>query len=334
MKQPDRGTVLVTGGTGFVGSHLVELLLARGYAVTCLVRDRSRLRWLAGMQVRLVAGDCSDPDSLAGAVRDAAVVYHAAGLTKAFQKSDYYAVNQQGTRNILEACGRHAPGLRKFVFVSSLAAAGPSRAGIPVTDRDEPHPVSDYGKSKLLAEDEVHRFKDRFPVVIMRPSAVYGPRDTDVFELFKWAAKGFILDLRGAERSMQWCYVGDVAEALLLAGERAVPSGSMYFAAEDRIYTATEFHRLLQVTGGVSAKVIKVPVWAGYAIGALSEVVGAIRGRANIMNRQKVREAVQQAWTCDLAKTAQDLGFKAGVSLEQGLERTWTWYREQRWIRS
>jgi nucleoside-diphosphate-sugar epimerase len=334
MKQPDRGTVLVTGGTGFVGSHLVELLLARGYDVTCLVRDPARLRWLAGKEVRLVAGDCSDPDSLSGAVRGVSVVYHAAGLTKAFRKSDYYAVNRQGTRNVLEACSRHDPGLQKFVLVSSLAAAGPSLSGVPVTDRDEPHPVSDYGRSKLLAEAEALKFKDRFPVVIMRPSAVYGPRDTDVFELFQWAAKGFIIDLQGAERSMQWCYVGDVAEALLLAGERAVPSGSIYFAAEDRIYRSTEFHTLLQQTGGVSSRVIKVPVWAGYAIGALSEAAGAIRGRANIMNRQKVREAVQQAWTCDLAKTAKDLGFIARVPLEPGLELTWKWYREQKWIRS
>ena len=333
MKQPDRGTVLVTGGTGFVGSHLVELLVARGYDVVCLVRDPTRLRWLAGKNVRLFAGDCSNAGTLAEAVREAAIVYHAAGVTKAWRRSDYYAVNQQGTRNVLEACSRHASGLKKFVLVSSLAAVGPSLEGRPVTERDIPRPVSDYGRSKLLAEEEALRYKDRFPVVILRPSAVYGPRDTDVFELFKWAAKGFILDLRGTtDRSMQWCYVGDLAEALLLAGERAAPSGSIYFAAEDRVYGSSEFHRLLMRTGGVSSRIITVPVWAGYAIGALSEAAAALRGRATIMNRQKVREAVQQAWTCDLAKVREDLGFTARVTLEQGLEWTWKWYRDQQWI--
>ena len=332
MKQPDRGTVLVTGGTGFVGSHLVELLIARGYDVDCLVRDPTRLRWLAGKQVRLFTGDCSDPGTLAEAVREATVVYHAAGLTKAWRRSDYYAVNQQGTRNMVEACGRHASRLKKFVLVSSLAAVGPSIEGRPVTEREVPRPVSDYGRSKLLAEEEALRYKDRFPVVILRPSAVYGPRDTDVFELFKWAAKGYLLDLRGPQRSMQWCYVGDLAEALLLAGERTTSSGSIYFAAEDRVYGTAEFHRLLQRTGGVSSRTITVPVWAGYAIGILSGAAGALRGRATIMNRQKVREAVQQAWTCSLAKTAQDLGFTARVPLEQGLELTWKWYRDQKWI--
>jgi len=332
MIQSDRGTVLVTGGTGFVGSHLVGLLLARGYDVACLVRDPGRLNWLSGLKVRVVVGDCSDPRSLGNAVRNVSVIYHVAGLTKAFRSADYYAVNQQGTRNVLEACGTYNPDLRKFVLVSSLAAVGPALGSGPVTDRDEPHPVSDYGKSKLLAEEEALKFKKQFPIVIIRPSAVYGPRDLDVFELFKWAAKGVILDVRGGERYLNWCYVEDLAEALLLAGERTVPSGSIYFAAEDRVYSTTEFHQALLRTGGVQARVISVPVWMGYAIGAASEAAGFVSGRATIMTRQKVREAVQQYWTCDLAKARQDLGFIAQVPLEQGLERTWKWYREQKWI--
>ena len=332
MKQTVTGTALVTGGTGFVGSHLVELLLSRDYDVTCLVRDPARLRWLTGLNVRIVTGDCSQPASLDAAVRDVSVVYHVAGLTKSYRARDYYRTNQLGTRNLLEACGRHTRAIRKFVLVSSLAAAGPSRAGRPVSDRDVPAPVSDYGRSKLRAEEEVLRFKDRFPVVILRPSAVYGPRDTDVFELFKFASKGLILDMRGGERYLNWCYVNDLSEALLLAGERTVPSGSTYFVAEERAYSAAEFHQALQMTGGVTAKVVKVPVWMGYAIGALSEAAGAIRGRAAIVSRQKVREAVQQYWTCDVARARQDLGFTAKVPLEQGLERTWKWYREQKWI--
>jgi nucleoside-diphosphate-sugar epimerase len=333
MEQNVTGTALVTGGTGFVGSHLVELLLRRGYDVTCLVRDPRRLRWLTGLKARLVAGDCSDPGSLAAAVGNAEVVFHVAGLTKSYRRRDYYRVNQFGTRNLLEACARRDPGIKKFILVSSLAAAGPARESHPLTDRDVPNPLSDYGRSKLLAEEEALRFKDRFPVVILRPSAVYGPRDTDVFELFTWASKGLLLDMRGGERFLNWCYVEDLAEALLLAGERTVPSGSRYFVAEDRVYSTTEFHQALLRTGGVKAKVVKVPVWMGYAIGALSEAAGALRGKATIMSRQKVREAVQHYWTCDLGRTRDDLGFSAGVPLEQGLERTWKWYRDHDWVR-
>jgi len=334
MKQTVTRSVLVTGGTGFVGSHLVELLLRRGYEVTCLVRDPGRLRWLSGLKVRVVTGDCSEPASLDAAVRNASVVFHVAGLTKSYRTRDYYTVNQLGTRNVLEACARSGQGIGKFVLVSSLAAAGPSPHGRPVTDRDVQNPVSDYGKSKLLAEEEALTFKDHFPVVILRPSAVYGPRDTYVFELFKWASKGLILDMLGGERFLNWCYVEDLAAALVLAGERTVPSGSVYCIAEDRVYATAEFHQALQRSGSVKARVIKVPVWAGYTIGALAEIAGAIRGTATIMNRQKVREAVQKYWTCDLAPAQKDLGFSAQVPLEQGLERTWKWYREQKWISS
>ena len=332
MKQTVNGPVLVTGGTGFVGSHLVELLLRRGNDVTCLVRDPGRLRWLSGLKVRVVTGDCSEPASLDAAVRNASVIYHVAGLTKAYRTRDYYTVNRFGTRNLLDACARQNPGLGKFVLVSSLAAAGPSPHGRPVTDKDVPNPVSDYGKSKLLAEEEALRFKDRFRIVILRPSAVYGPRDTDVFELFKWASKGLILDMLGGARFLNWCYVEDLAEALLRAGERTLPSGSVYFIAENRVYSTAEFHQVLQRSGGIQARVVKVPVWAGYAIGTLSEAAGAIRGTATIMSRQKVREAVQKYWTGDLTKAQKELGFSAQVPLEQGLERTWKWYREQKWI--
>jgi len=332
MKQTVSGSVLVTGGSGFVGSHLVELLVSRGSEVTCLVRDPGNLRWLKGQQVHIVQGDCGDRDSLAAAVRNASTVYHVAGLTKAARRRDYYEVNHIGTRNLLDACAHHGPNIRKFVLVSSLAAAGPAQADRPVKATDTARPVSDYGKSKLLAEEEALRFKDRFPVVILRPSAVYGPRDADVFELFRWAAKGYILDMSGSERYLNWCYVKDLAEALLLAGEGSVPSGSVYFVAEDRIHSMTGFQQALQGSGGVTAKVIKIPVWAGYLIGLAAEAAGLLNGRATIMNRQKVREAAQQYWTCDLDTIRAELGFHAGTPLEQGLAMTWKWYRENGWI--
>lgn len=332
MKQTVTGSVLVTGGTGFVGSHLVELLVSRDHEVTCLVRDPGNIRWLKEQQVKLVQGDCSDLNSLAAAVRDASIVYHVAGLTKAARRRDYYEVNHIGTRNLLEACAHHGHKIQKFVLVSSLAAAGPAQAGRPVKATDTPHPVSDYGRSKLYAEEEALKFKDRFPVVILRPSAVYGPRDTDVFELFRWASKGFILDMSGSERFLNWCYVKDLAEALLIAGERSVPSGSIYFVAEDRIHSMAGFQKALQGAVGVTAKVIKVPVWAGYLIGLAAEAAGFLSGKATILNRQKVREAAQQYWTCDLDKIRADIGFHAAMPLEQGLAATWKWYRENGWL--
>jgi dihydroflavonol-4-reductase len=324
--------VLVTGGTGFVGSHLVESLLQKGYRVTCLVRDPNRLRWLAGLDVRLAKGDCSLPESLIPAVHDVSIVFHAAGLTKAKRAREYYEVNHLGTRNILEASARHGPGIEKFILISSLAAAGPSPDGNPVQDVDIPRPVSDYGKSKLFAEKEALAYRDRLPVVIFRPSAVYGPRDRDMFELFRWAARGLTMEIAGGERYISPCYVLDLVAALLLATEKKIESGSIYFVSENRAYSWSEFREALLTAGGVKARNITVPYPAAYLIGLFSELGGLLASRPALTNRQKIYEAVQKYWICDLKKIESELGFVPGYPLQKGLEMTWQWYREKGWL--
>jgi len=324
--------VLITGGTGFIGSHVTELLINRGYSVTCLVRDPSNLRWLSGLDIEVARGDCLLPESLVSAVQRASIVIHAAGLTKAKWAREYYEVNQIGTQNILEACMLHNPGLEKFVFVSSLAAAGPSRDGKPVTAKDTPNPVSDYGKSKLFAEQEVLKYKDQFPVVILRPSAVYGPRVRDMYELFRWASRGLTLEIRGKERLLNFCYVSDLVQAIALALEKQPPSGSIYFVAERRPYSWSEFREALLTTGDVKAVTFKIPKMAGYLIGLLSELGSLFTSKPALTNRQKIREAVQQYWTCDIETIEKDLGFKSVFPLQQGLSRTWRWYRDNGWL--
>ena len=315
-----------------MGSHVVELLLEQGYDVTCLVRDTHHLSWLQGRNISVIRGDCTDADSLKAAARGVSMVIHLAGLTKAKHASEYYRVNYQGTRNVLTACAETSPGLRKFVFISSLAAAGPSPDGRPLTESDEPRPVSDYGKSKLLAEQEALRYRDRFPVVILRPSAVYGPRDRDMFELFRWACRGVTLSMAGGERFINPCFVSDLARAVLKAATTTTPSGSIYFIAESRTYSWTEFRQTLLATGGVSAVDIKVPVAAAYGIGLISELVALFGSRAAVTSRQKIREAAQRSWLCSTAKAETELGFSHAFSLKQGLGITWQWYRQNHWL--
>jgi nucleoside-diphosphate-sugar epimerase len=265
-------------------------------------------------------------------VKGVSLVFHCAGLTKAQHAGDYYRVNHLGTKNLLEACAQYNPGLEKFILVSSQAAAGPSSDGRPVGDSDKPQPVSDYGRSKLLAENEVSGYKDRFPVVILRPTAVYGPRDVDVFELFRWASRGLTIEISGGERYLNLCYVEDLTAAILLSAEGKTESGSIYFVAESRAYSFSEFRNLLLSTGGVTARTIKIPYGVAYLTGLVAEIGSLISKRPALANRQKVREAAQQYWLCDTARIENDLCFRAENPLQKGLELTWKWYRKKRWL--
>jgi nucleoside-diphosphate-sugar epimerase len=332
MAQGVSRRVLVTGGTGFVGSHLVERLLLNGYAVACLVRDLRQLRWLEGKEVQLIQGDCTQPETLGGAVQGVSHVFHCAGLTKAKHARDYYLVNHHGTKNILAACARFNPDIEKFVLVSSQAAAGPSPDGRPVGEGNTAHPVSDYGRSKLLAEDEARGYKDRLPVVILRPAVVYGPRDVDVFELFRWASRGLTLEMTGGDRYINLCYVEDLTAALLLSAEHGTESGSVYFVAENRCCSWSEFRALLLATGDVKARTIRLPYGAAYLIALFSEIGSLFTGKPALANRQKVREAAQRYWLCDVGKIENELCFKAEYPLEKGLELTWRWYRKNKWL--
>jgi nucleoside-diphosphate-sugar epimerase len=297
-----------------------------------MVRDLRNLRWLEGMEVQLTQGDCTQPESLAAAVQGVSLVFHCAGLTKAIHARDYYLVNHLGTKNLLEACARHNPGIDKFILVSSQAAAGPSLDGQPVDDGNTSHPVSDYGRSKLLAEEEVRGYKDRLPVVTLRPTSVYGPRDVDVYELFRWSSRGLTLEMTGGDRYLNLCYVEDLTSALLLSAENRTESGSAYFVAENRSYSWSEFRAVLLSTGGIKARAIKIPYGAAYLLGLASEIGSLFTRRPALANRQKVREAAQRYWLCDVGKIEHELGFRAEYPLQKGLELTWQWYRKNKWL--
>jgi nucleoside-diphosphate-sugar epimerase len=284
------------------------------------------------MEVQLTQGDCTQPESLAAAVQGVSLVFHCAGLTKAIHARDYYLVNHLGTKNLLEACARHNPGIDKFILVSSQAAAGPSLDGQPVDDGNTSHPVSDYGRSKLLAEEEVRGYKDRLPVVTLRPTSVYGPRDVDVYELFRWSSRGLTLEMTGGDRYLNLCYVEDLTSALLLSAENRTESGSAYFVAENRSYSWSEFRAVLLSTGGIKARAIKIPYGAAYLLGLASEIGSLFTRRPALANRQKVREAAQRYWLCDVGKIENELGFRAEYPLQKGLELTWQWYRKNKWL--
>jgi len=323
--------VLVTGANGFVGSHLVEGLLERDHRVRGLVRRTSNLRWLEGLDLELVYGEATDPATLPGAVRDIEVVYHAAGVTRARRPEIYHQVNCQGTVNLLEVCREHVPRLKKFVLISSQAAAGPGENGRPSREDDPCRPVSEYGRSKLMAEQAAAGFVDRLPVTTVRPPAVYGPRDTDFLTYFRILKKHLRPLLGFRERPVSVCHVRDVVSGTILAGESERSAGRTYFLSGGET-TWDELTRIMAEALGVRALKIRVPTFTLHVLAALNEAFAPLRRETPVLDRRKAREMTAACWTCDWSRAAEELGYRPSVALEEGVRETVGWYRRQGWL--
>lgn len=322
---------LVTGGSGFIGSHLVEALVARGDEVVCLIRE-GRPGWLEDIQpVALIPGDLMDPDVLRRCVDRVDRVFHVAGLTKARVPAEFFRVNAEGTRNLVGACLAADGPSRRLVYLSSLAAVGPSPDPGPRDEGAIPRPVSPYGWSKLRGEAEVLRVRDRLRVVVLRPPVVYGPRDRGLWAYARWIRRGFVPMPTGPLRALSLCAVEDLVRALIAAAEADVPSGEVYHVAGEGAFTWEEVGRAFGAAMGVRARPLRLPAPLLLGLAAGAEAWGRLRGRATVVSRGKVREALGN-WVCDIGKARRDLAFLPGVGLEEGVALTVRWYLSRGWL--
>jgi len=317
---------LVTGATGFIGSHLCEELIRRGYQVTCLVREKSDLKWIENIDLKLVIGDCTSIDSLFDAINGVDYIFHLAGLTKACSRDDFFCANTTGTENLIKAVAEKNPKVKRFVYLSSLAAAGPSINGSPLKEDAEPHPVSSYGKSKLEGERTVLRYKDRVPITILRPSAVYGPRDKDFFMFFKMLKKGVSPYWGKCYYSL--IYVDDLLQGIILAAENKKAEGELYFLADSKFYTNDEIVSAISSALGTKAIRLRVPRF----IMPFFAYIGERLKRQGIVNRDKVNELSYSHWICDIKKAREELDFIPKVGIKEGMKWTADWYRIHRWL--
>jgi len=324
--------VLVTGGTGFIGSHLVEALLQRGISVRCLLRKGSNLKWLKGLAIEKTCGDCKDPSSLRDAVKDVDQVFHLAGVTKAVKEETYFRVNGFGTDNLIHACLEHNEHLQRFVYVSSQAAAGPCQDGMRKTESDECQPVSPYGQSKRMGEDLALAHRHEIPLVVLRPSAVYGPRDTDMFPYFKLVSRRIIPCFSGGDQFFSLCYVEDVVQAILLAACADTSKGDIFFVSDGHDYRMEEIGNTFAQAMQLKAVRIRVPRGMIFGIASLSEYLSRLSGKPSLINKGKAEEMVQSHWGCDITRARTHLGFKPRIGLLEGARRTAAWYKKEDWL--
>jgi dihydroflavonol-4-reductase len=321
--------ILVTGATGFIGSHLVERLVAQGRAPRCLVRRSSATGNLTRGGIELAEGDLESGAGLEPALRGVDTVIHLAGVTKARNAAEYNRGNALATAKLLGAANH----VDRFVHVSSLAAAGPSTADRPLTEADEPRPVSQYGRSKLAGEQAVRRSPLASRAVIVRPPVVYGPRDRDVYQMIRTVARGWMAQIGNAPRRFSHIYVGDLVDGMIAAADCTGAGGEVFYLADPMPVTWDEFGSLAARLMGRKLRTVAIPESAAYVLGLCAEWWSRLSGKPGILSRDKVREACCAGWVCDSGRARRELGFRASTGLEEGLRRTLDWYKEAGWLK-
>lgn len=314
---------LVTGATGFVGSHLVEELLARGWRVRCTVRSTSSLRWLDGRAVESVTADLLHARGLSAAADGVDAIFHVAGLLRGDTWAEYLAGNRDTTRNLLDA----SPRVPRFVHVSSLAVCGPSPDGTPMTEESGCAPISMYGRSKREAELEVWKRRGERAVTVIRPPVVYGPRDEGLSDLYRALAAG-IQPVIGGPKFVSIVHAADLARATADAAGPA-GAGEIFFASNERPLSYATLMELILKSMKRTAVKVPVPDRVLRLLGAVTEDTTRLLGLGGLFTRDKALEMTQKYWTCSPAKAKRVLNWEARIPIERGMHETLAWYRSE-----
>jgi len=331
MNQSD-SSILITGANGFVGAQLCRKFLDSGFQVMAGVRKTANLAMLDGLKVDYRFGDVTSAESLVEMVKDVDYVIHNAGVVKAKKKQMFYDVNKKGTANLFEAISRHNPNVKKVIYVSSLAAAGPSKDGRPVTESDKPNPITSYGSSKLAGEAAALSYQDKFNVLSIRPPAIYGPGDKEVFPFFEAVYKGIRPFIGDSSRKLQLVEVGDLCQAFYLAVTKSTPSGEICFVAESKAYSMKQLIELMAEACGKDGFRLYIPAFVLYTMGMAAQTLSALVGATPMLTLEKARE-ILSSWEVTTGKARELFGFSSSVSFEDGASATYDWYIKHGWLK-
>ena len=323
--------VLITGANGFLGFHLINAALAQKFEVFAGLRKNSKAEHLSQLPIQYSYLNYENVEDLTKEIADKKINYiiHAAGTTKALKQQVFEQVNVAYTVNLAKAAQMSGNSFLKMVFISSLAAVGPLKAneGI-ITEKTFPSPLTSYGKSKLLAERKLAELD--IESVILRPTAIYGPREKEIFVIIKTLLKGIDANIGSKPQKLSFVYASDVADAAinaLLSNAKAV-----FNISDGNSYSKYDFADALKHIVNKKALRMHLPQSAVHSLAHSLEKFNGWLNKPTMLSREKLKKLVAENWICDISKAKQELNFIPKFNLETGLQETIEWYRQNNWI--
>ncbi len=287
---------------------------------------------MEGLPVEISKVSLTDAKALAPVVADVEYVFHIAGSTKVRKQEEYSTGNVETTKALLAACVNSSR-LKKFCHISTLSAVGPSYDGLPLDEQTPCRPMSIYGRTKYEAEQAVTRYSDKLPTVILRPPTVYGPRDTDVLEIYRWVNRGIMPVVNKEDKKISMIHVHDLARGIVEATLSETTTGKTYFISNRPIYQFSSIvQTLAKILGKKNALTMRIPALFLYTIAGATQVISRLSSKPSILSLDKAKEMLQPHWICSSEKIKTEIGFETAIPLEDGLRSTYEWYRAQGWM--
>jgi nucleoside-diphosphate-sugar epimerase len=323
---------VVTGANGFVGSHLVDLLVSKNYQVRCITRKSSNIQWLKNKNVEIYDCGLFDKQGLRKAFTNADYIYHVAGVVKSKKPEGYFKGNVDTTKVLLDVVLEFKVNIKKFLIVSSQTVAGPSVNEIPVNEKDLPHPITTYGRSKLAQEELAKKYMDKLPITICRAPAVFGERDTEIFIFFQTFSKGLFTTIGFDKKLVSLIHVSDLVDGLVIAAENSTSAGQIYFISSEEFYTWQQVGESTSKIMNKKPVHIAIPHFVVYTIAAIAQFFALFSSKPATLNIEKARDLTRHAWICSTEKAVKEIGYHQKISIEAGIRRTVSWYKENGWL--
>ncbi len=325
--------VLITGANGFIGSTLVDEALKKGLDVTAGIRTSSDLSLLKGKPIKFLELDFRSDDDLKSKLKTSGrfdYIIHNAGTTKAINRQAYFDINTLNTERLVNALRNNNIQPDKFIFISSIAALGPTTINDIITPKQNPNPVTSYGASKLKAEVFFNSLSD-FPWVAIQPTAVYGPKDKDILIFINLVNKGYELYVGTQKQALSFIYSKDLVNVILSALDKGIV-GKKYLVSDTNRYEKDDLGKAVKEALNTKTLKIKLPMGILKPIAYITEKIGEFRGSSPALNIEKLNELAAQSWYCDPSETYNDLAIQPSYDLYTGMKETVEWYKMNNWL--